>query len=260
MAQQITAASKSSQAVAALAEMDTAEINQRVLSSVRQSGLSVGTVKCPTQGQRMTLTCSDTATAKAAAEVALRAVNASLTPTPANKVAQMIAALSSITARRKSDDLESDLAMEIMVGRLSQYPIDALKHVMLRQRHKFFPTLAELEGALDEVTATRRGLKWRLDRIASGLPIHGEGPLRDDNVVTVSKERAEQIMAEVLGDGGHTVRAFGGREDKQSKPENLKGKAKTTAEEIETLKKAMADIQAEVEALEGLSSAVGAGS
>lgn len=74
------------------------------------------------------------------------------------QIKQWIAELSVITAKRADDDMSETLRLHAYSRRLADYPADLVKHVLLTETWKFFPTWAELHQKLEPLMKKRRAL------------------------------------------------------------------------------------------------------
>lgn len=86
-----------------------------------------------------------------------------MTPPEQPQVFGWLAELSVITARRADDDLTEDLRSHAYARRLMEYPADIVRHVLMAERWKFFPTCAELLEKCDALVAKRKALAFAID-------------------------------------------------------------------------------------------------
>jgi len=97
-------------------------------------------------------------------EAALADLRNFMTPAPMLKIEEWIARLSVICAKRKDDSFSEELRVVEYASRLSRYPADVAKHVLLHQSYQFFPTWAELEARCEALTGPRRQMIAALER------------------------------------------------------------------------------------------------
>lgn len=81
-----------------------------------------------------------------------------------HKIEEWIARLSVTCAKRKDDSFSEELRVIEYASRLSRYPADVAKHVLLHQTYQFFPTWAELETRCEALTGPRRQMISALER------------------------------------------------------------------------------------------------
>ncbi|MFD1511193.1 hypothetical protein [Lacimonas salitolerans] len=125
---------------------------------------------------------------------AQRSLAAAMAPPAKPQLAKWLATLSAITISRPRDELDAGLIMAIYSERLAAYPADVVEHVLLRERWKFFPAIAELEEACDALSSRRRAIASLLaqGRVRCGEPHH-----QPDRGPRMSPEARQRIMAEV---------------------------------------------------------------
>lgn len=97
-------------------------------------------------------------------EAALADLRNFMTPAPMRKIEEWIARLSVTCAKRKDDSFSEELRVVEYASRLSRYPADVAKHVLLHQSYQFFPTWAELEARCEVLTGPRRQMIAALER------------------------------------------------------------------------------------------------
>lgn len=97
-------------------------------------------------------------------EAALTDLRNFMTPAPMRKIEEWIARLSVTCAKRKDDSFSEELRVVEYASRLSRYPADVAKHVLLHQSYQFFPTWAELEARCEALTGPRRQMIAALER------------------------------------------------------------------------------------------------
>ena len=83
---------------------------------------------------------------------------AAMAPASRAQLAKWLAALAAITISRQRDDLDHGLITTIYTERLSNFPADIVEHVLLRERWKFWPAIAELEDAAELLLSRRRAV------------------------------------------------------------------------------------------------------
>lgn len=79
-----------------------------------------------------------------------------LTPAPNRQIEAWLAELSVICAKRRDGEFDETLRLEAYASRLSRYPADVVRHVLLERSWQFWPTWAELEKICDAKSAPRR--------------------------------------------------------------------------------------------------------
>ena len=87
-----------------------------------------------------------------------------MTPPHPRQIEAWLAELSVIVARRADDDFGDELRVVAYASRLSRYPADVVRNVLLEQRHKFWPTWEELERRCEWMTSPRRQMIAALHR------------------------------------------------------------------------------------------------
>lgn len=133
-------------------------------------------------------------------DAATRSLTAAMSPPDRAQLAKWLATLSAITASRSRDDLDAGLIMAIYSERLSAFPADVVEHVLLRERWRWFPPIADLEEACERHTSRRRTIAALL---AQGRIRCGHKPQKvhqTDRGPAATKEARERIMAEVWPD------------------------------------------------------------
>ncbi len=126
---------------------------------------------------------------RAAAAEALRKIE---TPAPQRAIEGWLAELSVIVAKRQDDEFSEALRLEAFAGRLRKYPADVARHAILGTSWQFWPTWAEMERICDNLAAPRRAM-------IAALSMTGEN--REPRINSITRERAEQIVAEIYGSG-----------------------------------------------------------
>lgn len=112
-------------------------------------------------------------------------------PATPQMIEAWLAELSVVTAKRNDDAFSETLRIRAYVERLSNYPADIVREVLLGRSYRFFPSWADLHPALELATQPRRMAIASL----SGRG-HEEQPQRE----RCSPERAAEIMRDVFGD------------------------------------------------------------
>lgn len=166
---------------------------QRLDSWLQRTGLAISTKNPETGRHELVLVAPedfDVATAQ-------RSLAAAMAPPTKPQLAKWLAALSVITVSRQRDDLDIELIVTIYAERLSAYPADVVEHVLLRERWKFWPAIAELEEVCDALSSRRRTIARLL---ANGHVRCGEPERRPDRGPPLTPEARLQIMAEVWPD------------------------------------------------------------
>lgn len=87
-----------------------------------------------------------------------------MTPAPVRKIEEWLAELSVIVARRKEDEFADELRVSVYSSRLSRFPADVVRSVLIDATYKFWPTWAELEKRCKALTAPRVQMIAALDR------------------------------------------------------------------------------------------------
>lgn len=87
-----------------------------------------------------------------------------LTPAPVRHIEGWLVELSAITAGRGRDGFDAELMLSAYSARLSQYPADVVRHVLLKQAWKWFPTWADLEKMCNAMTGPRNHIIRALEQ------------------------------------------------------------------------------------------------
>lgn len=87
-----------------------------------------------------------------------------LTPAPVRHIEGWLVELSAITAGRGRDGFDAEVMLSAYSARLSQYPADVVRHVLLKQAWKWFPTWAELEKLCNAMTGPRKHIIRALEQ------------------------------------------------------------------------------------------------
>lgn len=134
--------------------------------------------------------------AAACADLHARLVN-TLSPPPARQIEGWLAELSVIVARRPDDEFTETLRVEAYAGRLSRYPADIVRDVLLGKTWRFWPSWAELEPLCEAATAGRKAMLSALaERARQGCP---EAPHEPQ---PVDYEARRKAAAEILRQAG----------------------------------------------------------
>lgn len=89
-------------------------------------------------------------------------------PASEDQIEGWLAELSAKTARRKSSEMDADLALRVYTDHLRAYPADAVRHVLTSYRGTWFPTWGDLAERLDELTEPRMMIRDQLLDIIEG--------------------------------------------------------------------------------------------
>ncbi len=165
---------------------------------MQRSGLDISTVRNPNTGLSEVVLIAEEVFD---AQRVNRALQQALRPATRAQLAQWLAALYAITISRARDDVDQGLVVAIYCDRLSAFPADIVEHVMLRERWKFFPTIAELEEAAEAHMGRRRLVAQLLEqgRIRHRHEIDAQRNAEPPREL-VTPEAHRRIMAEVFGD------------------------------------------------------------
>jgi hypothetical protein len=97
-------------------------------------------------------------------EAALSDLRNFLTPAPIRQIEGWLAELSVIVAKRADDEFAEELRVTAYASRLSRYPADVVRSVLLKNTYRFFPTWDELEKRCEALTSPRRHMIAALER------------------------------------------------------------------------------------------------
>jgi hypothetical protein len=86
------------------------------------------------------------------------------TSAPIRKIEEWLAELSVIVARRQDDAFADELRVSVYSARLSRFPADVVRSVLIDQTYKFWPTWEELEKRCIVQTAPRIQMIAALER------------------------------------------------------------------------------------------------
>lgn len=166
---------------------DVAHTDRRLKFSLLQLGLDISIKPALGSEHALILRPSDDFDQ----ERALAVIENTLQPAPKAEIVRWLAGLRAITAHRQIEDRDLQLAMTVFVERLSAYPADVVQHVLLRERWKFWPALAEVEERCDALVAPRQRLALYVRRgFFAAQP--AETPPRE----LVTDEARRRILAE----------------------------------------------------------------
>ncbi len=87
-----------------------------------------------------------------------------LTPAPVRKIEEWLAELSVIVARRQDDPFADELRVSVYSARLTRFPADVVRSVLIDQTYKFWPTWEELEKRCKALVAPRIQMIAALER------------------------------------------------------------------------------------------------
>lgn len=116
-----------------------------------------------------------------------------MTPAPIRQIEAWLAELSVIVAKRQDDDLNESLRLEAYASRLSKYPADVARAVLLGRSYKFWPTWRELEVECNKLTAPRKNMLMALEnwQEPKGEPDRRSATLEE-------KQRVAALVAEMF--------------------------------------------------------------
>lgn len=87
-----------------------------------------------------------------------------LTPAPVRLIEEWLAELSVIVARRQDDQFADELRVSVYSARLSRFPADVARTVLIDQTYKFWPTWEELEKRCKALVGPRIQMIAALER------------------------------------------------------------------------------------------------
>ena len=200
-----------------LAEQDPADMNKAALSRASSHGAELmvryeGRYPTGPNGEHLTgysiaVGCEMDGSQESA-EMAWADLINFMIPAPNRNIEEWIARLSVITAKRKDDQFSEELRIMEYTDRLSRYPADVVRAVLLENTYKFFPTWDELHRKCEELTSPRRQMISALDRgpapqQASKRPATAEEKARiqklvDDMFPAKSAEMRKAAVEEAL--------------------------------------------------------------
>ena len=85
-------------------------------------------------------------------------------PAPVRAIEGWLAELSVIVAKRQDDEFGEELRIAAYSSRLSEYPADVVRTVLLKDTYKFWPTWEELHRRCEQLTGPRRNMIAALSR------------------------------------------------------------------------------------------------
>jgi hypothetical protein len=131
-----------------------------------------------------------------------------MVPAPARAIEGWLAELSVIVAKRQDDEFGEELRVAAYASRLSQYPADVVRTVLLKETYKFWPTWDELEKKCKALTSPRQNMIAALERgpkppeperrLATDEEKARIQSLIDKMFPQVSKEMREKAVTEVM--------------------------------------------------------------
>ena len=135
--------------------------------------------------------CNATGPAEAR-QAALDDVLKFCTPAPTRAIEAWLAELSVIVARRGDDEFGDELRLSAYASRLSKYPADIVRHVLLKQRWKWWPTWYEVEEICERMHSPRKHMILALGR-SPHPPEPAHRPATQDE-----RDRAQQLVDELF--------------------------------------------------------------
>ena len=121
-------------------------------------------------------------------------VERAMTPAPENEIHEWLAELQVITVRTREDDVTTALKVKAYTARLSNYPADMVKAVLLGWRGKYWPTWGELADDLDRRGTSRNAM---LSRLRWACVATDEKEVREP-ITAESKARVQKMVAEFV--------------------------------------------------------------
>ena len=85
-------------------------------------------------------------------------------PAPIRLIEEWLAELSVLVAKRQDDEFSEELRVSAYSSRLSAYPADVVRTVLLRETYKFWPPWGELEKRCKALTSPRENMIAALRR------------------------------------------------------------------------------------------------
>lgn len=119
-----------------------------------------------------------------------------LSPAEAAHIEQWLAELSVISAKRVDDDFSEELRLTAYTRRLGEYPADMVRHVLLVERWRFFPTWQELAERLDAMKAERERVIRTVQSRARQAACAKEQADLEPEISEEEREKRRQRMAE----------------------------------------------------------------
>lgn len=131
-----------------------------------------------------------------------------LAPAESPMIEQWLAELSVISAKRVDDDFSEELRLTAYTRRLGAYPADLVRHVLLVERWKFFPTWQELAERLDAMLAEReRMIRAVQRRAAKEAERSTEQSEPEPEISAEEREARRKRMAEIANQTLREMRA-----------------------------------------------------
>lgn len=113
-------------------------------------------------------------------EAALQDLRNFLTPAPIRAIEAWLAELSVIVARRKDDEFADELRVSVYSSRLSRFPADVVRTVVIEQSYRFWPTWEELEKRCKALTGPRLQMIAALERGPEPIEPQRRAPTDDE--------------------------------------------------------------------------------
>lgn len=123
-----------------------------------------------------------------------------MTPAPMRQIEEWIARLSVVCAKRRDDDFSEELRVVEYASRLSRYPADVARHVLLSQSYKFFPTWAELESRAEAMASPRKHMIAALERGPEPQEPKRRPPTQEE------RDRIQKMVDEMFPQKSQTMR------------------------------------------------------
>jgi len=79
-------------------------------------------------------------------------------PASVRMIEEWLAELSVLVAKRQDDEFSEELRVSAYSSRLSVYPADVVRTVLLKETYKFWPTWGELEKRCKALTSPRKNM------------------------------------------------------------------------------------------------------
>ena len=121
---------------------------------------------------------------------ALRTLENFQTPASVVQIENWLAELSVLTAGRGPDGISAELLVTAFSSRLSQYPADVVRHALLRESWKWFPSWAELERVCEAKSGPRRQMIAALAKPAPEPETERRPPTQEE------RDRIAALIAE----------------------------------------------------------------
>lgn len=129
-------------------------------------------------------------------------VERSLAPTPTDDIEVWLAELSVIAPSRQHDPLTDELRMTAYSSRLATYPADVVRHVLLGQVWRFWPSWAELHEACEAAVSPRRAMLAAIVTTQAKPPAlmpEADPAPEDAAEVAARRARISAVVADFLG-------------------------------------------------------------